>query len=251
MYVVAIPSFRRPDKLIRCIDSFLKSDHEGVVLHLGFDGGDRESWAKVREHLGTEEVVVCHEFPGQNRAFRIWNDILCREMGESVKGMIFICDDTELDKDCLRVAIKELGKRFPDTDGVIGFNQQNIYEKRGFSGFCKAGMGLIGKKFADRFPNRQVFCPDYTSFKSDRELLEFSEKHKLFYWSGEARLKHHHPRFGGIEGVVDEAHLKVRDGNSNEDKEIYIRRKKKGYLWGENFKLLLDPNRMIEDKKGI
>ena len=97
-------------------------------------------------------------------------------------------------------------------------------------------MGLIGRKFAERYSNRQCFCPDYVSFYADSEVGDYAEKINKFYYCEEAKLIHYHPAF--YKNEVDEAHRQVRDKEANLDKVINAERKKLGLLWGKSFKLI-------------
>ena len=81
-----------------------------------------------------------------------------------------------------------------------------------------------------------MFCPEYKRFYLDKELEEYSSKiGKLFFPLdtdiGPA-LNHMHPAFD--KSLEDETHFDVRKYLSK-DKNTYMKRKEKNFLWGESF----------------
>lgn len=244
MWDIVIPTYRRPEKVISFVRSYLAARTDKMDLYLCFDNNDTESAEKVQTYFGEHatDYFKSEVLPIQHRAFRVWNRHL--KFMVDRQGMFYICDDVTLFGDCLEVAIDSLEKRFPDGDGIIGLNQENIFRIRGMSGFCAGGMGLLGERFIQRFPERAVFCPDYVSFKADNELLQYSYSVGKFFFAETARLVHNHPRFN-VARDMDDTHLIVRDKNVDIDRQIYGQRRQKHYLWGRNFDLI-NPDRKVE-----
>jgi hypothetical protein len=235
-YDVVIPTFRRFDKLERFYESFRRvNDRWGLFLYLYFDNNDKETELRFIQKYGLgldsfEHVTLQKQY----RAFGIWNSFL-KNKGSGTRngGMFYLCDDIELFTDTFSVAINILENKF-DGDGVIGLNQENIQRVRGMKGFSKSGMGLIGYKFAERFPDRQCFCPDYVSFKADTELGDFAASLGKFEFAEGAKITHHHPRFNK-DRDDDETHHIVRDKEADLDEIIGTQRKERGFLWGKTF----------------
>ena len=71
----------------------------------------------------------------------------------------YASDDLIFPPDCLECAMATMKKRFPDGDGLVSLGKKN-----------RCAFGLIGSKFADRFPDRQVFCPEFFHYGGDSEL---------------------------------------------------------------------------------
>ena len=71
------------------------------------------------------------------------------------------------------------------------------------------GQCVIGKKFIERFPERQVCCPDYRFFYQDEEVLEYAKSIKKFVLCKEASLIHHSANF--YKNEMDETHKISRD----------------------------------------
>ena len=104
-----------------------------------------------------------------------WNDHMKQSNADV---FIYINDDVRLEINSLYRAVSLMNKYFSDLDGVVAFTQDNIPPDQA----CKTAFGAIGSKVADRFKDRQVFCPDYKRFYLDSEMGDYALKYdKLFY----------------------------------------------------------------------
>ena len=218
---LVIPTYKRKEKLERCLKSI---NHPNVDIYLYFDNNDVESYNYFESNY---PEVTCYIMDKQYRAFRIWNYHL-KTLKSS--GMIYLCDDVELYPDALNNLFQAFETKFPDTDGVVTFNQANLPTG------SDSAMGLILRKFANRYPNNQCFCPVYVSFYADSEIGDYAKKLGKFHYCEEAKLIHYHPAFYKEE--ADEAHRIVRDSNQGIDKRVNAERKKRGLLWGESLTLI-------------
>lgn len=195
---VVIPTFNRFEKLANCIASV-----EAQVTDF-----------PVRIHA-IEDV-------DHLMAFGVWNKFLKENPGTNVA---YICDDTVLRPNCLQAAWNALTKL--NMDGLVGFHQANI---QGKSGTSQSAMGIIGTKFADRYPGRQVFCPLYTRFVADDELGQYARKLGKFIFCTEAQLDHYHPAH--YKDLVDETHNLVREPLAvTRDRNLHKKRKAENRLW--------------------
>jgi cellulose synthase/poly-beta-1,6-N-acetylglucosamine synthase-like glycosyltransferase len=197
---VVIPTYRRPEKLARCLASL-----------------ERQTYPDVE--------VLAIEDEGREFAIGIWNR-LAPTVTEG--AFVYLCDDVELDPGCLAAAVEALSTRWPDTDGVIGFHQRNI---QGKAGTAQSAMGMIGARFLDRFPGRQPFCPDYSRFHFDSELGVAARQLGRFHFCLAASLLHYHPAHYKAE--LDETHAVVRDPAEVQlDRVVWERRRAAGLVWG-------------------
>ena len=198
---VVIPTWQRPTKLARCLDSLERQTHPDV----------RITWIEDHDR----------EF-----AIGIWN----RVAPTITEGAFcYLCDDVEMEPGCLEAACAALVSRWPDTDGVVGLHQVGIQGKKGTA---QSAMGLIGAKFLDRFPGRVPFCPEYRRFHFDSELGLYARKVGRFHFAEEARLIHYHPAH--YPGEKDATHEVVREaGPVAEDRRVWNERRAKGLLWGQ------------------
>lgn len=194
---VVIPTLNRKDKLAKCLES-------------------------VRKQTFQDFTVYTYEDVNHEKAPRIWNRHLKYHPTHS---MVFLCDDIELDCDCFErlLEIKDLD------DKLVGFNQKNLET------FCKAAMGWVGTRFADRFKNREVWCPDYDNMHVDGELIESAEHFGAFLYAPQCRLVHHHP----VTDVklFDDTHNKTRE-HAQRDAETRMMRKNRGLVWGRSYERL-------------
>jgi glycosyltransferase involved in cell wall biosynthesis len=202
---ILIPTFQRRDKLLRCLNAIYNNTYKRWNISIQYD--------------------VDNKF-----AFNYWNEQCLRGTGDWV---ICLSDDTELHPDCLEKIIEIANEKYPDTDGFIGINQENIQDGHGAS---KSAQPCMGRKFLERFGNRGPFCHDYIGFFADTEIGDFARSINKFTWGESAKLTHYHP--GHFISEIDFAHHNLRQNDRiGFDKEMYKRRRELGYLWGRDFNL--------------
>ena len=200
---IVIPTWRRAEKLKRCMASIETQAYTDITTHAIED---------------TDRLF----------AFGVWNRFLATwETGDL---FVYLCDDTILDPYCIAAAVREMQAKFQDTDGLVGLHQSNIAGK---DGWCRSAMGVIGRKFAERFVNRQVFCPDYSRFHADSELGAYARELGKFSYCEAASLVHLHPVHNRAE--MDETHVVVRDPPVVLlDKRVWERRRAIACMWGKD-----------------
>lgn len=224
---MVIPTYKRKEKLERCLNSIIENDLKFLDIYIYFDNNNIKSEKYIKEKFPFVHTKV---MTNQYRAFGIWNYHLFHYLKSTSSGMIYVCDDIVFLPNTL-LTMKTLFEQIcKDTDGVLTFNQYNL------TSASKYAMGLIGKKFIDRFPYSQCFCPDYVSFYADAELGVYAKSIGKFYFGSGCRIHHYHPSFYKQES--DEAHKIVRDKNSIVDRQINIARRRANLLWGKNFTLI-------------
>lgn len=225
---VVIPTYQRQEKLFRGIESIVIARKEchtiEVILHIYFSIKKdmeecigmqaKKDWIKY--HLLTEEF----------KASTFWNDHL-RTM--EADALCYLTDDVELDKDCLINGWESLSD--VEFDGVVGFKMSNATDGQP----CEAAFGMLGRKYAERFPARDVFCPEYWCFFCDSELEEYAKSIDKFYFNKQAILQHAHPSFTNEK--PDATHTWHRR-HSMEDHAVRNFRKKKKILWGRSYFLV-------------
>jgi len=226
----AIPSYNRQDKLIKCIESIERNkEHLGehkLILGLYFNTTQEVEF--FEELYGKTDWVYPFFINEEHRAPDLWNSILTKNQSDLV---CYLSDDLELEPHCMINAIDCMNNMFPDLDGVVGLSITNFPENR----VVQASFGLIGTKFADRFPDRHVFCPEYSKFCIDKELEIYAKSINRFHYCTAARLYHHHPAHS--KSAPDETHIHVRK-HLLIDMQMRTKRQEKGYLWGKNFELI-------------
>jgi len=214
---VVVPTYQRVEKLEKFLSSVKKQNNPNFHVYCYFDNNDSNGYEKFKDSDG----VTCFLLHDRKRAFGVWNHHL-KTM--DADGLLYVCDDIEFYDGCF----EEIEKIFM-RDGLIGFNQANIPSGEGFSRFA---MGCIGAGFADLFPNRQCFCPDFLSFHADSELGQVAIRKNKFIYGENCKIHHHHPAHEKKEW--DDTHNVVRDSVPY-DRETYNLRRAKDILWGLSF----------------
>ena len=137
---------------------------------------------------------------------------------------IYGSDDLDFRPGCIKCAMARMQECFPDGFGVISIGKKN-----------RAAFGLFGRKFADHFPDRQVFCPDYIHYASDSELMRYVSALGKYTFPPERTSMVLHTR------LKDETWRLAKQVRTR-DHAIRIEREQKGYLWGVDFNLMTTRN---------
>jgi len=247
-FAIIIPTYKRARKLEKCLQSIavailepsIKEDDivkiYPVADDCAFDFGLTEYFSDritSSSFFPSIKITLCQNNT-RRKAFGTWNDFFSA-LAWDFDGFVYLCDDIELDPDCLSNLFAVFKEKFPDTDGLIGICQKNI--PRDKEGYSASAMGLIGRRFARRYPDMKCFCPDYSSFHADAELQLYARKLNKFHYAENARLTHYHPAY--FSEMKDDAHEYVRIPEVvKKDRETWNIRRKKGLLWGESFELI-------------
>lgn len=109
--------------------------------------------------------------------------------------------------------ITEMKKHFPDTDGVLHFND-------GYSAERLNTMCIMGRKYYDRFG--YIYHPEYKSLWSDNEFMEVSQTLKKVKYFERVLFKHEHPV--NIGGKADRLYQK-NDTFYTRDHKVFKKRK--------------------------
>lgn len=143
--------------------------------------------------------------------------------------VIFLADDTEVTSNIVKICKKEMHKRFPDMDGMLGLNQTNLPEKENCHEFS---FPVLGRAFIDRFPNRNVFCPFYGHYYGDTELGLYAKSIGKFHFCKEAEIIHYHPFFS--DRKQDQTWM-IAHRRMQGDMALFKDRQSRGKLWGKDF----------------
>ncbi len=221
---IAIPTLNRRTKLLNCLRSIEKTmnDYNKVKVFVYFSDIEELNSFPIKKNWLELRIVEKY------RASTLWNSHL-----KTMKGDILFCcnDDVELLEDTIDKIFINFKFYFPDFDGVIGVNQSNIPKNQAVA----SAFSVIGSKFADRFRNREVFCPEYHRLYLDTEMGKYASKLNKFQFCEDCKIIHHHPVFEPQ--LNDSTHTQVRKWLSK-DRETFINRQSLGLLWGESYSTL-------------
>lgn len=134
---------------------------------------------------------------------------------------IYASDDLFFPPDCIKYAMIKMQERFPDGFGVVSIGKKH-----------RCAFGLFGRKFADHFPDRQVFCPDFIHYGSDSELWRTVSELGKFAFIAHRPSSVNHAR-------LKDKTWRLARGVRGRDHGLYFEREKLGYRWGIDFKLLV------------
>lgn len=223
---IVIPSLNRRQKLDTCLNSLFRADNlENVTiwLYLSDPVEYQHYWSYFDALKDKVKVVLLPSY----RVPSFWNGHLATMQADA---MFCVNDDTEFHTNAITNIISEFSTLYPDGDGVLGVTQSNALEGQGMEG----AFPVIGRTFAERFPDRKVWCPDYYRLWADKELMDYARSVGKFHASTVCKIVHWHPAFGG---TVDTTHIAVREFRDL-DRKTYRSRQNKGLLWGQNWDLI-------------
>jgi hypothetical protein len=108
----------------------------------------------------------------------------------------------------------KMAENFPDTDGVLWFNDG--FQQRKLNTLC-----ILGKKYYERF--NYIYNPEYKYCWSDNEFMEVANILKKQIYFEQVIIKHEHPDWGY--GKKDFIHEK-NNQYFRYDVDVFSRRKK-------------------------
>lgn len=231
---IVIPTFKRAEKLKRCLESIKKQTHKDWECLVVINGNDNET-PKMLEKINDERIWF--KTRGWNSyVIGAWNYYFENFFKKRNRdAVMWIVDDVELKDNCLEEAVKEMNYSFPDLDGVIGIHQK-CPDHSSYT-FKWYGQVLLGKNFIENYApvNYKVCCPAYKHFYQDEEMWLFANSLGKFMNCEDAQLIHYHPSF--LKNNIDEAHNKVRFEVKKQDLTTYTERRKKGLIWGNTWEI--------------
>lgn len=218
---VIIPTYDRVNLIKKTIDSLLNSDYPELKIWIIVDG-NRNMIREIKNYCPNHDIKILHNKRRMDAVFS-YNKVLFAIDNDG--AILNATDDLVFYPKTISTAVNKLKKTFPDTDGVIGLNQYQDGNPKGRKyAFC-----LIGREFADRYPSRQIYCPDYIHFNSDRELGFHAKTVRKFCFLPESKI----------------VHIRLPDRTTKlgrivyvRDKAVYRERQARKILWGLNFKLI-------------
>jgi len=217
--IIPIVSPGRLSSLYREIDSIQMGTYKDVHIIVVVDG-DQALYKLIKSANGNLKLQNISIVLNASRMDWVYpqNWVLKRFVSD-----YYICasDDFVFPPDCIESAVRLIQERFPDGDGAVSLWKRN-----------NAVIGLYGRKFVERFPERQMFCPEYIHYCADAECAQVVKKLKKVanLPRGESNVKHL--------GERDETHSLAQKSRAK-DSERYEKREEKGYKWGIDFNLVI------------
>ena len=212
---VIIPtcSSERIPLLIQTVESIQAGSYKDVHVIVVADGNPHIAQV-ANKKLHNVSVIL-------NKERRDWVFSINRVLKEfDSPYYIYASDDLVFPPDCIKHAMATMQKRFPDGFGLVTISKK-----------IRCPFALIGRKFVEHFPDRQVFCPELIHYGGDSELYRAVIKLGKFAYPPERASQVKHFR------LKDET-WKLAKSTRSRDRAIFHRRQEKGYLWGVDFNLI-------------
>lgn len=213
---VIIPSCstERIPLLTQAVESIRSGSYKNVRIVIIADGNRSIQWAMEKQ----DKVTVLF-----NKKRMDWTFSVNRAFKEFDSDYyVYASDDLIFPPDCIENALATMKKRFPDGFGLVTISKKN-----------RCPFALIGRKFVEHFPDRQVFCPDFVHYGGDSELMRTVTKLGIFAYppDRESQVKHSRNK--------DET-WRIARRIRGRDRVVFFRRKEKDYLWGVDFNLVVN-----------
>lgn len=149
--------------------------------------------------------------------------------GSTADIAVIVADHLVIESGCADAIVAEMGQRFPDGDGVIGLTITNLDP---LPGVREYSFMALSRKFRERFPSGQCYCPDYWHFYADTELGMYANEVARFYLSPAARVTTHHPNAKNAKR--DDTYAASRMFKRDDD-GVWSTRRARDLLWGKTF----------------
>ncbi len=211
--IIPTCSSSRIPLLLETIESIQCGSYKDVHIIIVADGNTEIYKEVSRKNFDNLSIV-------QNTVRKDWVFSINRILNEFISEYyIYASDDLLFPPDCIKTAMMVMENHFPDGDGVVGIGRKG-----------RSAFGLLGNRFVEHFPKREVFCPDFVHFGADSELLRtVKELERIVYIPEEFRVKH----FRRKDETWRMAH-RIR----GKDREVFHERQGNGYKWGIDFNLV-------------
>ena len=135
-------------------------------------------------------------------------------------GLLYATDDIVFLPNAIDNALQAFNKCFSDDDGVVGFKQNQPHHL--------AGVALVGQRFLQRYPRKQLFYPGYFHFAC-QEIYWLSLSLKRWHYEEEALINHFHPSSNHT--YMDQTHTDARI-HRERDHQLITSRQSRGEVWG-------------------
>lgn len=115
------------------------------------------------------------------------------------------------------IIIKNMISNFPNTDGILFFNDG--YQQNKLNTLC-----ILGKKYYERFG--YIYNPEYKSCWADNEFMEVGYILKKQEYIDEVIIRHEHPDWGfGRQDLIHRQNIE----NYHYDRAVYLKNKKNNF----------------------
>ena len=215
--LIKFPTRSRPEKFFEVLDKYIELLEEPENTHflVSCDLDDPSMFnPEVIERLNGYRNLVLRFGMNKNKIEAINADM----EGRDFNILLLASDDMIPQQEGYDTVIRQNFKKFfPDTDGVLWFNDG--YQGKNLNTLC-----ILGKKYYDRFG--YIYHPSYVSLWCDTEFTEVSKILNKVKYIDHLIIKHEHPVWLGQEW--DELQKK-NDSFNNRDMQNFAKRKENNF----------------------
>lgn len=215
--LIKFPTRSRPEKFFEVLDKYISmlEEPENTRFLVSCDLDDPSMFnPEVIGRLNGYRNLVLRFGMNRNKIEAINADM----EGRDFDILLLASDDMIPQQEGYDTVIRQNFKKFfPDTDGVLWFNDG--YQGKNLNTLC-----ILGKKYYDRFG--YIYHPSYVSLWCDTEFTEVSKILNKVKYIDHVIIKHEHPVWLGQEW--DDLQKK-NDSFNNLDMEMFTKRKEKKF----------------------
>jgi len=216
--LIKYPTRTRKDKFFSTLDKYysLASNLSNLFFLISLDENDPSmNNPEVLKKLDGYKNLKYYVGNSKSKIDAVNRDIEKYNLWEIV--MIASDDMIPQVKGYDEIIIEKMKTHYPDTDGVVWFNDGN--QKNKLNTLC-----ILGKKYYERF--NYVYHPDYKSCWSDNEFTEVSKILNKVKYFDITVIEHQHPDWGfGQRDYAHDENLKY----FNYDNNLFQERKKNNF----------------------
>jgi len=207
------------EKLEKTLASIPDLDYIDIII---ICDNDYDTYGYIRSLKNQKIFAVMALASHQN----FIGSVACKNLytPDVVDGLLYGTDDIIFKENAIQNAFIRFNESFPDNDGVVGFIQEG-------NSFHPTGVGLVGQKFLQRYPDKKLFFPGYFHFAC-QEIYDLCNKiGGKFIQAKDAVVLHKHPC--NYKEEMDQTHQDARI-KKREDHAMIAKRKAEGLIWGHN-----------------
>jgi GT2 family glycosyltransferase len=223
--LIKFPTRSRRGRFFEVLDLYQSKLERPDLTHflISCDADDTSMNAPmVREHLARYPNVSVHY--GDNRSKIQAVNASMKEAPDFDILLLASDDMIPVAHHYDAVVRREMAEHFPDTDGVLWFNDG--YRGRELNTLC-----ILGKRYYDRFG--YIYHPAYKSLWCDNEFMLVAKKLRRQIYFGRVLIKHAHPQIPGAAESGD-ALLELNNSFDAADKATFLERRARGFDLKQN-----------------
>lgn len=217
--LIKFPTRGRSDNFFRALDLYqnMAEEPEKLRVQVTIDDDDPDMTAPdVLERLAGYPRLVLTRGRSSSKIHAINRDLIL----EGWDILLLASDDMiPVEKGYDNVIRTRMREHYPDTDGVLWFNDGNRADLNTLS--------ILGRRFYDRFG--YIYYPGYRSLYCDKEFTLVADRLGRQTYFDQVIIRHEHPSYGY--GDMDAIH---RDNKRNKDPDyrLFLRRRARRFDMG-------------------